>query len=68
MTVIEYARAHNMQAQLLYYYVRAGHIKQELCICGRKVIDVASADAYLQQKAAADLERSGGVVVDGDSE
>jgi len=52
MTVIEYARERGLQPQNLYYHVRVGNIKQENCICGRKVIDVASADAFLKEKAA----------------
>jgi len=50
MTVIEYARARGLQPQNLYYHVRVGNIKQEVCICGRKVIDVAGADAFLAER------------------
>jgi hypothetical protein len=60
MTVIEYARARGEKPQLLYYYIRAGHIKQMPCgECGRKVIDIASADAYLVERDKRDRERSG---------
>lgn len=51
MSPIEYARAKGIQPQLVYYYIRAGHIKVEHCICGRKVIDVPSADAFLAEKS-----------------
>ncbi len=55
MSVREYARARNItNPQLLYYYIRKGYIKEEACICGRKVIDVKSADEYLTAKAAKD--------------
>jgi hypothetical protein len=50
MSVIEFARKRKMQPQLVYYYIRAGHIKQEECICGRPVIDIESADKYLSEK------------------
>lgn len=50
MSPIEYARAKGIQPQLVYYYIRSGHIKVEVCVCGRKVIDVPSADAYLADK------------------
>lgn len=50
MSPIEYARAKGIQPQLVYYYIRSGHIKVEQCVCGRKVIDVPSADAYLRSK------------------
>lgn len=52
MSVREYATARGMQPQLVYYYVRKGYINQDPCICGRMVIDVKSADAYLAEKEA----------------
>lgn len=51
MTAIEYARSKNIKPQLVYYYIRKGHVLQETCICGRKVIDVESANAYLQSRS-----------------
>jgi len=57
MSVREYAKAHGIQPQLVYYYVRQGYINQEPCICGRMVIDVKSADEYLAQKAEKDKKR-----------
>jgi hypothetical protein len=58
MSPIEYARHRKLQPQLVYYYIRAGHIKSEECICGRPVIDIASADAYLAEKAKRDRSRA----------
>lgn len=52
LTPREYALARGMKPQLVYYYIRSGVIKVELCICGRKVIDVRDADDTLQTKAA----------------
>lgn len=51
MTPREYAKLRNIAPQLIYYYVRTGHMKMEICVCGRKVVDVAQADAYLAEKA-----------------
>lgn len=51
MPVREYAKFKKIQPQLIYYYIRTGKIKEEFCICGRKVLDVASADVYLAEKA-----------------
>jgi hypothetical protein len=53
MSVREYAAYKKIKdPQLLYYYIRRGYIKTEVCICGRKVIDVASADSFLAEKTA----------------
>lgn len=69
MTVIEYARARGIQPQLVYYYVRAGHIQQKPCgECGRKVIDIKTADEYLASREAADKGKAGGVVGAADPE
>lgn len=57
MSVREYALAHGIQPQLMYYYVRQGYVEQEPCICGRMVIDVKSADEYLAKKAEKDAKR-----------
>jgi len=57
MGVREYALARGIQPQLLYYYVRQGYIDTESCVCGRKVIDVKSADAYLVEKAEKDSKK-----------
>jgi hypothetical protein len=50
MSVREYARYKHIQPQLVYYYIRTGKIKEAPCICGRKVIDVASADAFFRER------------------
>lgn len=57
MSVREYAKARKLQPQLVYYYIRRGYIDEGKCICGRKVIDVASADEYLASKANNDPNR-----------
>lgn len=46
LTPREYARLRFMVPQNVYYHIRNGHIKSEICICGRKVIDVKQADEY----------------------
>jgi hypothetical protein len=53
MSVREYALARHLQPQLVYYYVRQGYIDVDPCEnCGRKVIDVKSADEYLASMEA----------------
>lgn len=53
MSVSEYAKHKKMQPQLLYYYIRRGYIKEGSCPeCGRKTIDVASADKHLAEREA----------------
>ena len=61
MTVVEYAKAKGEQPQLIYYYIRRGYIKQELCVCGRKVIDVAGANAFLTERDEKAKKKAGGV-------
>jgi hypothetical protein len=46
LTPREYAKIRNMQPQLVYYHLRNNHIELELCICGRKVIDVKKTDDF----------------------
>jgi hypothetical protein len=46
LTPREYGRLRGIQPQLVYYHIRNKHIELELCICGRKVIDVKAADEY----------------------
>ena len=48
LTPIEYGRLRGKTAQLVYYHIRSGHIPLERCLCGKKVIDVKSADEYFQ--------------------
>jgi hypothetical protein len=58
MSVREYAKYKSkvtgtiVQPQLIYYYIRTGKIKEEPCICGRKVIDVKSADEFFAKRDA----------------
>ena len=59
MTVRDYARARKIpHAQSVYYHIRAGHIEQKKCQCGRWVIDVEEADIYLGYKKP-NLEEEG---------
>lgn len=53
LTPREYAKARGMNPQLVYYYIRKGDIKKEICVCGRSVIDVRDADEAISTKAAA---------------
>lgn len=46
MTVVDYARARGMRPQLVFYHIRVKHVTTELCLCGRKVIDVVQADEF----------------------
>lgn len=51
LTPVEYAKLRSgLQPQLVYYYIRTGKIKQETCICGRKVIDIKAADEFFASK------------------
>lgn len=52
MSVREYAKFKKMQPQLIYYYLRTGALKEEACVCGRKVIDVSHADAFFASREA----------------
>jgi hypothetical protein len=61
----EYAKLRDMKPQLVYYYIRTGAIKEEHCVCGRKVIDVLAADEALQAKKS---ERRGNVDTRSDAE
>jgi hypothetical protein len=49
LTPREYAKIRNMAPQLVYYHLRNKHIELELCICGRKVIDVKKTDDYFER-------------------
>lgn len=44
----EYGLSHGIKPQLVYYYIRKGNLKLETCICGRHVIDVATADEFFK--------------------
>lgn len=42
----EYGKLRGISPQLVYYYIRNKQLDIELCICGRKVIDVVLADKF----------------------
>jgi hypothetical protein len=44
----EYGLSHGIKPQLVYYYIRKGKLTLETCICGRHVIDVATADEFFK--------------------
>jgi len=48
ITPIDYGRLRGIAPQLIYYYIRAGHIKSQKCECGRKVMVKEEADGYLR--------------------
>lgn len=50
LTPREYAKLKGMSPQLVYYHIRAGHLKTETCLCGRTVLDVAEANGYFNPK------------------
>lgn len=52
MSVREYAKYKKMAPQMIYYYIREGKLKEEPCICGRKVLDVKGADEFFAAKEA----------------
>jgi hypothetical protein len=54
LTPIEYAKLHNISPQLIYYHIRNKHLELEYCICGRKVLDVKTADEYFGPRELAD--------------
>lgn len=55
LTPVEYAKLRpGLQPQLVYYYIRNGKIKPEVCICGRKVIDIKAADEFFASKKGGD--------------
>jgi hypothetical protein len=64
----EYAKIRGIAPQLVYYYLRTGKLKEERCVCGRKVIDVAAADASLQEAKEARRVRSGQPVLRADED
>ena len=44
----EYGQLRGMAPQLIYYHIRQKHFALELCICGRKVIDVKTVDEFFE--------------------
>lgn len=58
LTPREYAKLRGMKPQMVYYYLRTGVITDELCKCGRRVINVVTTDEALSSKA----RKSGGAM------
>lgn len=50
MSPRDWAKTKSIAPQLVYYYIKAGHIKKETCQCGRSVIDVEDAEAFWREK------------------
>lgn len=50
LTPREYAQLRGMAPQLVYYYIRQGVLETFLCLCGRKVINVAKSDQALAER------------------
>jgi hypothetical protein len=48
ITPVDYGRLRGIRPQLVYYHIRAGHIRAGKCNCGRKVIDKEEADGYFR--------------------
>jgi hypothetical protein len=56
LTPKDFAELVGTTAQLVYYWIKAGHIKTERCACGRRVVDVKEGLAYNAKRLA---KRSG---------
>lgn len=39
-----------VQPQMIYYYVRTKKLRLEICQCGRKVLDVKTADEFFEER------------------
>lgn len=50
LTPIEFARLNGMAPQQIYGWIRRGWLKTEHCICGRKVLDVKTAQAIVDKR------------------
>jgi hypothetical protein len=42
----DFAKMIQVSPQLVYYHIRAGHIKKRTCLCGRSVINVEEAKEF----------------------
>jgi hypothetical protein len=60
-TPIEYARSRGMAPQKVYYALRnhADELKTEQCKCGRRVLDITTADLYFGFKEKNDETAEG---------
>jgi hypothetical protein len=45
----EYGKLRGITPQLVYYHIKVGHVAEEFCQCGRKVIDIQQADEYFKR-------------------
>lgn len=54
MSPIDWGKSRGVTPQLVYYWIRSKKITAEHCACGRRVIDVAEADAYLKSRGEKD--------------
>ncbi len=61
LTPREYAKLRGKVPQLIYYYIRNKKLELEYCICGRRVLDVATTDAFFASMEAKDHKRRTGV-------
>lgn len=59
LTPREYAKLRGMQPQLVYYFIRTKKIEVELCKCGRKVVNVETADEFFRTQHNAKRNRDG---------
>lgn len=59
MTPREYAKLRGVEPQIIYYYIRTKKIRDEVCICGRRVVDVPSANEFFAAKEKAERTRQG---------
>jgi hypothetical protein len=48
-TPIDYARSRGIAPQKVYYRIRRGQLETERCACGRRVVDIATADAIFRK-------------------
>jgi hypothetical protein len=58
MSPRDFAKMMKVSPQLVYYHIRAGHIKKRRCLCGRSVVEVKEAEAFwktLKGKGQADV-------------
>ena len=50
MPIRAYAEYREVRPQLVYYWLRRGYIVDEVCACGRRIIDVTRADKALASR------------------
>lgn len=58
LSPIQFARYMGMAPQMVYYYLRNHVIEEEVCICGRRVVDVQSASEAIRTRQAEKKKRS----------